>query len=163
MNQRHSQRWYQRTPPRPGSHKALIHKISITYLIRLGQLALITLIATDLPSAAVRVGACRVQYATRVRSSLMTIATMASNVSQGAVMLKCALLWFSVSKPVLWTVTAQMSLAARLDIAQVMPIFVNVEWKKTLTSVRQLLNALVASAPTDDALRTKYKLAASSA
>ena len=92
MKQRHSQRLSQRTPPHQGSHKAKasIHQILITYLIRLGQLVLITLIVMDLPSAAVKVDVYRVQYATRARSSRMTIVTMASNVSQGVAMQKYA-------------------------------------------------------------------------
>ena len=95
MKQRHNQRLSQRTPPHQGSHKAKakasIHQISITYLIRLGQLVLIILIVMDLLSAAVRVDVYRVQYATRARSSRMTIVTTASNVSQGAAMQKYAL------------------------------------------------------------------------
>ena len=94
--------------------------ISIPFSIRSGQLALITPIVMDRPSAAVRGGVCRVQYATKARNRHMITVTMASNASRGVATLMCALLSFSVSRLVLRTVIAQMSLAAPLDIARVM-------------------------------------------
>ena len=142
-------------------HRWLLRMILLILETPLVLLAQITLNAMAQLSAAVKVDVSLVPSATRGRSKLMITATMALNAYRVAVPQMSAPQSSSVSNRAKWTVIARTSLAAPSAIAQVMRVFVRKAWRKTLISVKILLNARAASAAMDDVPLTRFKSPAS--
>lgn len=81
----------------------------------------------DRHSAVVRGDAFLEAFVTRDRNRRMITVNMALNVCRAVALAMCALLSFSVLKLARLTLTVQVSLAAPLDIARGVPVYVNKE------------------------------------